>query len=153
LWDKPVFLAFHKRRFRCLNCGKVFTEPDPVCGARRRQSQRFRRHLGDEALHQIAGQVARKEGVGETLVRRCVTEEARLLLKAPDKPPLARVLGLDEFSIRKGQVYDTAVVDLERKQVIGVVEGHRQGEVAAFFDALLEPEEVRVVVILLRKDA
>jgi len=153
LWDKPVFLMLRKRRFRCLGCGKVFTEPDPVCGARRRQSQRFRRYLGQEAIRQPVRQVAGKEGVGEALVRRCVTEEARLLLKAPDKPPLARVLGLDEFSIKKGQVYDTAVVDLERKQVIGVVEGHRQGEVAAFFDALLEPEEVRVVVILLRKDA
>ncbi len=80
-------------------------------------------------------------------MRRCVTEEARRLLEAPDKPLPARVLGLDEFSIRKGQVYDTAVVDLEHKQVMGVVSGHRQGEVAAFFDALPEPERVEVVVM------
>jgi transposase len=62
-------------------------------------------------------------------------------------PPSARVLGLDEFSLRKGQVYDTAVVDLEHKQVMGVVSGHRQGEVAAFFDALPESEGVKVVVM------
>jgi len=147
LWDKPVFLAFHKRRFRCLNCGKAFTEPDPVCGPRRRSSQRLREYLGKEAFHQTVRHVAHKEGVGETLVRRCVTEEARRLLEAPDKPPPAQVLGLDEFSIRKGQVYDTAVVDLEHKQVMGVVSGHRQGEVAAFFDALPEPEGVKVVVM------
>ncbi len=80
-------------------------------------------------------------------MRRCVTEEAKRLLEAPDKPSPARVLGLDEFSIRKGQVYDTAVVDLKHKRVIGVVSGHRQGEVAAFFDVLPESEGVEVVVM------
>lgn len=147
LWDKPVFLVLHKRRFRCLRCGKVFTEPDPVCGPRRRTSQRFRCQLGQEAIQQPVRHVARREGVGEALVRRCVTEAARRFLAAPDKPPPARVLGLDEFSIRKGQVYDTAVVDLEHKQVIGVLSGHRQEEVAVFFTSLPQPEQVRVVVM------
>jgi len=91
--------------------------------------------------------VAQKEGVGESLVRRCVTEEARRLLEAPGEPPQARVLGLDEFSIRKGRVYDTAVVDLEQRRVIGVVSGHRQQEVAAFFTMLPQPEKVKAVVM------
>lgn len=147
LWDKPVFLVLHKRRFRCLRCGKVFTEPDPVCGLRRRTSQRFRCQLGQEAIDHPVRHVARREGVGEALIRRCFTEEARRLVGAPFKPISARVLGLDEFSMKKGQVYDTAVVDLEDKQMIGVVSGHRQGEVAAFFDALPEPERVEVVVM------
>jgi transposase len=147
LWDKPVFLIIRKKRYRCLSCRKVFTEPDPVCGARRRTSRRFRCYLGQKAIRQPVRHVAQEEGVGEALVRRCVTEVARQLLEAPDKPLPARVLGLDEFSIRKGQVYDTAVVDLEHKQVMGVVNGHRQGEVAAFFDALPEPERVEVVVM------
>jgi transposase len=147
LWDKPVFLVVRKRRFRCLGCGKVFTEPDPVCGPRRRTSQRFRRQLGQEAIHQPVRHVARKEDVGETLVRRCVTEEAKRLLETPDKLPQARVLGLDEFSIRKGQVYDTAIVDILGKLVLGVVGGHRQAELDAFFTALPQPGEVEVVVM------
>ena len=32
LRDKAVFLTLIKRRFRCLWCGKVFTEPDEVFG-------------------------------------------------------------------------------------------------------------------------
>ena len=36
LWKKVVYLALLKRRFRCRRCRKVFMEPDPVCGARRR---------------------------------------------------------------------------------------------------------------------
>jgi len=39
-------------------------------------------------LHQTVRHVAQKEGVGESLVRRCVTEEARRLLGAPEKLPL-----------------------------------------------------------------
>lgn len=147
LRDKPVWLVLHKRRFRCLGCGHVFTEPDPVFGVRRRTSQRFRAYLGQEAIHQTVRHVARKEGVGEGLVRRCLTEEAQRLLEAPEKSPPARILGLDEFSIKKGQVYDTAIVDLEQKRIMGVVSGHRQEEVAAFFSALADPEQVEVVVM------
>ena len=36
LRDKVVFLTLMKRRFRCLWCSKVFTEPDEVFGSRRR---------------------------------------------------------------------------------------------------------------------
>ena len=75
LRDKVVFLTLMKRRFRCLWCGKVFTEPDDVFGSRRRSSHRFREYLGQEALHQTVRRTARKEKVGEGLVRRCVTEE------------------------------------------------------------------------------
>jgi len=127
--------------------GKCLPEPDPVCGLRRRTSQRFRRQLGQDAIDQPVRHVARREGVGEALVRRCVTEEVRRLLETPDKPPPAKILGLDEFSIRKGQTYDTAVVDLEHKHIMGVISGHRQEEVAAFFDNLPQPEKVKVVVM------
>ena len=147
LWQKPVYLELRKRRFRCRGCGRVFSEPDPVCGMRKRTSGRFRSHLGREALEQPVRQVAMREGVGETLVRSCVTEEARRLLGVAESHEMPRVLGLDEFSIRKGQVYDTAIVDLERKAVIGVVSGRRQQEVADFFTALPNAEGARVVVM------
>jgi transposase len=147
LWHKPVYLELSKRRFRCRVCGRVFSEPDPVCGMRRRTSERFRSYLGREALEQPVRHVARKEGVGETLVRGCVTDEARRLLGVAKTPEAPRVLGLDEFSIRRGQVYDTAIVDLERKAVIGVVSGHRLQEVADFFSALSNADSARVVVM------
>ena len=82
-------------------------------------------------------------------MRRCITEEAERLLKAVSVPQGSRVrlLGLDEFSVKKGQVHDTAIMDIEKKQVLGVVTGRGQGEVAAFFTALLKAEEVEAVVM------
>jgi len=62
LWDKPVYLILRKRRFCCLGCGKVFTEPDAVCGARQRTSERFRHQVGQEAIDQPARHLARREG-------------------------------------------------------------------------------------------
>lgn len=147
VWGKAVFLVLRKRRFRCLSCRKVFSEPDPVFGKRRRSSKRFREYLGEEAIHQTVRHVAQKEGVGEGLVRRCLTEEAKRLLVTREEPPSAHILGLDEFSVRKGQVYDTAIVDIESKEVLGVVSGHRQGEVSSFLTGLREPELVEVAVM------
>jgi len=65
LRDKAVFLTLLKRRFRCLWCGKVFTEPDEIFGPRRRSSHRFREYLGQEALHQTVRRTAGKEKVGK----------------------------------------------------------------------------------------
>lgn len=151
LRDRPVFLVLHKRRFRCLCCGKMFTEPDPVFGARRRSTQRFRQHLGQDALHQTVRQVTEKEGVGEGLVRRCLTEVAAQVLQSQEElAAKTEVLGLDEFSVKKGYVYDTALCDLKRRQVVGVVSGRGQKTVEEWFNRLPQPERVQVVVMDIR---
>ena len=148
LWDKRVFLMFHKRRFHCLSCGKVFTEPDPVCGARRRSSRRFREYLGEEAIQQPVRRIARREVVGEGLVRRCLTEVAAKALESQERlAGQVEVLGLDEFSVKKSQVYDTVLCDLKRRQVMGIVSGRGQKAVAEWFDRLPEPERGKVVVM------
>jgi len=52
LRDKIVVLTSEKRRFRCLSCGKVFTEPNEVFGSRRRSTKHWRKYLGERARHQ-----------------------------------------------------------------------------------------------------
>lgn len=74
LWGRTIFLVLMKRRFRCLACGNVFTEPDEVFGARKRSSERFRQSLGRQATHRAMKKVAREQGVSESLVRRCRAE-------------------------------------------------------------------------------
>ena len=146
LWNKVVYLVLHKRRFRCLGCRKVFSEPDTVFGVRRRSSQRFRQHLGDTAMHQTIRHTAHKEMVGEGLVRRCLTEETSRLLGAVSYQS-SRVLGVDEFSIKKGHIYDTAIMDIEHKQVLGVVSGRGQKNLEEFLDRLPAREAIEAVVM------
>ena len=96
-----LILVLHKRRFRCPECGKVFTEPDEVCGWRRRTTERLRQQLYEEARHQTVKRVACVYGVGERFVRECfaryATEDIEKAGVSEDTP---QVLGMDEYSVR-----------------------------------------------------
>ena len=147
LRDKTVFLTLMKRRFRCPWCNKVFTEPDEVFGLRRRSSQRLRQYLGQEGLHQTVKRVAMKEKVGEGLVRRCVAEEIgqRLAVLEPNETPA--LMGLDEFSVRKGRLFHTAICNLTDRTVMAVVEGQGKQKVEAYLDKLKQPDAVKAVAM------
>jgi transposase len=147
LRDKAVFLTLMKRRFRCLSCGKVFTEPDDVFGLRRRSSYRFREYLGQEALHQTVRRTAQKEMVGEGLVRRCVAEEIGRRLEAKGAKDTPEFIGLDEFSVRGRRLYHTAICNLVEREVMEVVEGQGQQRVEEYLDKLVEPERVKGVAM------
>jgi transposase len=147
LRDKTVFLTLIKRRFRCPWCNKVFTEPDEVFGLRRRSSQRLRQYLGQEGLHQTVKRVAMKEKVGEGLVRRCVAEEIgqRLAVLEPNETP--ELMGLDEFSVRKGRLFHTAICNLTDRTVMAVVEGQGKQKVEEYLDKLKQPDAVKAVAM------
>lgn len=144
--DKPVFLNLIKRRFRCLWCGKVFTEPDEVFGKRRRSTSRFREYLGQEALHQTIKRTADKEQVGEGLVRKCVTQTINKLLEARRVAETPKYLGIDEFSARRG-MYHTVVCDLAKRQVMEVVQGRGCKNVQAYLESFPDPDGVKGVAI------
>ena len=52
LREHPIELILLKRRFRCLHCGKSFTEPDTACGWRRKTTARLREAIGKHACTQ-----------------------------------------------------------------------------------------------------
>ena len=99
------------------------TEPDEIFGSRRRSSYRFREYLGQEALHQTVRRTAKKEQVGEGLVRRCVAEEVGRRLEAKGVKEVPKFIGLDEFSVRRRHLYHTAICNLVEGEVMEVVEG------------------------------
>lgn len=146
LRDKPVFLNLIKRRFRCLWCGKVWSEPDPVFGTRRRSSQRFRDYLGQEALHQTVKRTAEKERVGEGLVRRCVTEMMGKMMKQKEATATPELIGLDEFSVSR-RLYHTAICNLTSGEVMEVVEGQGRQKVQAYLETFSDPERVKAVAM------
>jgi transposase len=147
LRDKPVYLMLLKRRFRCHGCGKVFTEPDEVCGPRRRSSGRFRGYLGQEALHQTVKRTAQKERVGEGLVRRCVAEEIGRMLGTREARETPEFMALDEYSVSGRRLYHTAICNLVDREVMEVVEGQGQQRVKEYLDKLSRPERVKAVAM------
>lgn len=145
LRDKTVFLKLIKRRFRCVWCGKVFTEPDEVFGLRRRSSQRFRDYLGEEGLHQTVRRTAQEEEVGEGLVRRCVAEVIGKELGVRGDGETPEFIGLDEFSVSGQRLYHTAICNLDKGEVMEVVEGQGKQKVEDYLNTIAEPEKVKAV--------
>ena len=147
LRDKTVFLWLIKRRFRCLWCNKVFTEPDEVFGLRRRSSERFREYLGEEGLHQTIRRTAQEEGVGEGLVRRCVAEGIGRSLEAKGVTVTPEFIGLDEFSVRRPRLYHTSICNLDKGEVMEVVEGQGREKVEDYLSKLPNQDKVKAVAM------
>ncbi|MEE9528499.1 MAG: ISL3 family transposase [Dehalococcoidia bacterium] len=123
------------------------TEPDEIFGSRRHSSYRFREYLGQEALHQTVRRTAKKEQVGEGLVRRCVAEEVGRRLEAKGVKEVPKFIGLDEFSVRRRRLYHTAICNLVEGEIMEVVEGQGQQKVEEYLDSLPNPERVKGVAM------
>jgi transposase len=125
-WGRwPVQLVVQARRFfgDTPTCPRrIFVESFPQVLARyARQTERLR-HVLLELVHasgaEMAARLARWLGYvtsPDTLLRRQRAEP--IILPAP------RVLGVDEFALRRGVTYATLLVDLERHQPVAVLEG------------------------------
>jgi transposase len=128
-WDVPwgqwpVQLIIHARRFFCdvPTCPRrIFVEPFPgVLAPYARQTARWRQillELTHASNAEMAARVAQELGYRtspDTLLR-CQREEVCIV-------PAPRVLGVDEFALRRGSTYGTLLVDLERRQPVAVLE-------------------------------
>src|SRR5262245_35458196 len=129
----PVQLVLHLRRFRCLNracSAATFTErlPELIAPSAQRTT-RLNQLLRGLALAFGAEAGARQSersamrASGDTLLRRAraATAPAR---------PTPRVLGIDDFSFRKGQVFGTILTDGESHKVVDLLPD-RTAETAA----------------------
>ena len=147
IWDRPLTLILFKRRFHCLRCGKVFTEPDPIFGHRRRSTGRLREHIACRAIEQPTSQVARQEGVSASLVRRSFHDAYhRRWEEVRDHPLAAPILSLDEFC-RAKRCYETLVYDPVQGNVLGLLPGNGGISLRAWLEKLSHPDGVRVVTM------
>lgn len=119
-----VTLLLHARRFFCLteHCPRLtFSEAVPsLVAPRARRTLRLsaeQRRLGLDIGAEPGARLARRQGMSvspDTLLRLARSEP----LQSRATP---RLLGVDDFALRKGQVYGTILVDLERHQVVDLL--------------------------------
>jgi Transposase and inactivated derivatives len=142
LWKKVVWLVLLKRRFRCRNCRKVFTEPDPACGPRRRTTARLREAVAGWASEATVRAVARAEGVSEGLVERSWVEK-HSVVSPPAKPHV--LLGLDGFCVRKPGRMWTGMWDLETGQGVAFIPEERRESVERMLERHASRQTVKAV--------
>lgn len=120
----PVRIHLQVRRFFCAQPAcprRIFTERLPTLvqpyARRTTRLARLQQQIGllvggaaGAVLCRILGMPA---GVDLllTLIRRC----------SPPEPPTPRVLGVDDWALRKGQRYGTILVDHEREQIVDLL--------------------------------
>ncbi len=138
---KNVSLQIRVRRFICVNANclrKTFVEDastivDPHSRCTRRlfeSEQQIGLALGGEA----GSRLAERLGIvvsGDTLLRR-------LNCLASKPIPALRVVGVDDWALRKGQCYGTLICDLERKCPIAILPTRSADELAQWL--ALHPE-------------
>ena len=101
LGNHHVELIVWKRRFHCESCQKRFTEPDSICGWKRRTTVRLREQLGRQAWSRPVAHVAVSYGVGPRLFSSVWNRSpSQRLKRAEDRwmkrshCPLLAILGL-----------------------------------------------------------
>jgi len=136
--------------------GKVFTEPDEVCGWRGATTRCFRAQLAEGARWQPVKRVAEKEAVSQG---RWYSEPITRLPRGswrPGEPPLAPPGGWPWMSSRCARGIPTRLPSAiwshgnpvrKRREVLEVVEGQKAQSVQAYLEKLPEPERVEAVVM------
>src|SRR5208337_3117547 len=127
----PLKLRYRPRRVECPRCGlrvEDFPWADPwarVTTALSNAAARLARELSWQGT-------ARQYGLNWKSVATIVKRAVEYGLRHRARPPV-HVIGIDEVSRRKGQVYLTVVYDLERRVLLWVGEDRTEEAVKKFF--------------------
>ncbi len=144
--DRPLTLRLHIRRFEGAACHHRPWEKRETFGDRVKWTQRLYHQVCQEFLHGCPSkELAKRYGLSARTVFRWTFEKSRGA--RPRK--LGRVLGIDEYSRRKGHRYHTIVVDLEKGRPITTFKGRRVDDVVRWFKSRPQEELSRVEVVVL----
>ncbi|KOU83419.1 transposase [Streptomyces sp. XY58] len=142
---RRVRLSLQVRRFLCGNssCGRR-TFVEQIAGLTRRHgrwTERLREVLASVGLAMAGRAGARLAGVfGVSVSRSTVLRMVEEL--ADPEPPAPRVVGVDEYAMRKGRVYGTVLVDVETRRPVDMLADREAASLAAW---LAERPGVEVV--------
>ncbi len=143
--ERPVVLVLHLRRFTCPNCRHRPWEKSATFGLRTKWTARLYKQVRQEVLRGYPGkELARRYGLSERTVFRWTFERSRG--GRPRK--LGRVIGIDDYSRRKGHRYNTLIVDVETGKPIVTFQGRRADDVVAWFRSRPQEELARVEVMV-----
>jgi transposase len=127
----PLKLRYHPRRVECPRCG-VRVEDFPWAEPWARVTTALANAVAVLARELSWQGTARQYGLNWKSVATIVKRAVRYGLEHRARPPV-HVIGIDEVSRRKGQLYLTVVYDLERRVLLWVGEDRTEEAVRKFF--------------------
>ncbi|MGO0122580.1 ISL3 family transposase [Desulfothermobacter acidiphilus] len=139
----PVYLWVRPRRFKCPNCGKVFTERFPGIRPRARRTERaeadWLENLKDRSFRRAAEVVRTSPGTLRRLLLKQVTNQVNIEEALKDLPALA--LSIDEHSFRGQDMMITVTCVWPERRLIAILPDDRLKTLEKFLKEL--PASVR----------
>jgi transposase len=139
-------LRYSPRRVVCPRCG-VRVEDFPWAEPWSRVTTALSHAVAVLARELSWQGTARQYGLNWKSVATIVKRTVAYGLHHRKRPPV-RVIGIDEVSRRKGQVYLTVVYDLERRVLLWVGDGRTEEEVRPFFTKELGRRRCRTLQVV-----
>jgi len=139
-------LRYRPRRVVCPRCG-IRVEDFPWAEPWARVTRALSRAVAVLARELSWQGTARQYGLNWKSVATIVKRTVQYGRRYRKRPPV-RVIGIDEVSRRKGQVYLTVVYDLERRVLLWVGDGRTEKEVRPFFTEELGARRCRTLQVV-----
>ncbi|MDB9511229.1 ISL3 family transposase [Kamptonema animale CS-326] len=128
LGNREVVLSVNRRRFKCRNCQKPFSEMLDFVPEKKSFTHRYAAAITQQVIHSDLKNVAHNNGLTAERVESMVMFVAESFL--PVDVQNLRRLGIDEISLVKGQgKFIVVLVDLESHKLIGLVSERKQCEI------------------------
>jgi len=131
IWGRRCWLEVQPVRVNCPDCG-VGVEALDWLEPYARQTVRYEKYVARLCDLLPVLDVCRLEGLDKNRVYRIDRKWLSIRCAQRKQVPVRR-LGIDEIAIKKGHRYATVFYDLERREVIGLVESRRERAVGGFF--------------------
>lgn len=133
---KEVYLHLQQRQFYCSECDRYFNECFHFVDQKRTMTRRYERYVYECCKAGTIQKVSAQENlVWQTANEICQRGARKELEERP--PSKVRVVGMDEFAIKKGHRHDaTVIVDLERVEIIDILEYRDQAGLIEYFKSL-----------------
>jgi transposase len=130
---KEVYLHLSQRQFYCPDGDRHFNERFSFVDPKRTMTRRYERHV----YECCKASTIQKISTQENLVWSTVNEICqRGVQKEIDERPVSkvRVVGMDEFAIKKGhRDFATVIVDLEHVEIVDILEYRDQEKLIQYF--------------------
>ena len=130
---KEVYLHLSQRQFYCPDCDRHFNERFNFVDVKRTMTRRYERHVYECCKASTIQKISAQENlVWQTVNEICQRGARKELAERPVSK--IRAVGMDEFAIKKGhRDYATVIVDLERVEIIDILEYREQAKLIEYF--------------------
>ena len=129
---KRVTIRMKVQHYKCKECDFDQQEKNPFATGSRSYTRRFAKYVVDLLRSMTLQDVSNHLGMSWDTVKEIHSSYLKRHYSPPSLDGVENI-GIDEFAVRKGHIYKTIVVDLDRGRIIYVGDGKGTDALAGFW--------------------